>query len=33
MPENGAGADAKLGRDVLGRVSRADEFEDFRFAL
>jgi hypothetical protein len=33
MPENGAGADAELGRDVLGRVSRADEFENLCFAL
>jgi hypothetical protein len=33
MPENGAGADAELRRDVLGRMSRADEFEDLCFAL
>jgi hypothetical protein len=33
MPENGAGADAELRRDVFGRVSRADEFEYLCFAL
>jgi hypothetical protein len=33
MPENGAGADAEMRRDVLGGVSRADELEDFCFAL
>jgi len=33
MPENGAGADAKLRRDVLGRVPRSNEFEDFGFPL
>jgi hypothetical protein len=33
MPENRAGADAELCRDVLGRVTRSDELEDFCFAL
>jgi len=33
MPENGAGADAELRRDVLGGVPRSNEFEDFGFAL
>jgi len=33
MPENGAGADAELRRDLLGGVARSDKFEDFSFAL
>jgi hypothetical protein len=33
MPEHGAGADPEMGGDVLGRVSRTDELEDFGFAL
>jgi hypothetical protein len=33
MPENRAGANTELRRDVFGCVSRADEFEDLGFAL
>jgi hypothetical protein len=33
MPENGAGADAEVRRDVLGGVTRSNELEDFCFPL